>query len=287
MEATRKTETTAQATNHNRLTKTKYGVLLHNKFDRFIGRSIELYGEYSEEEITLFKQICKPGDIVVEVGANIGAHTLPLARLVGPSGHIYAFEPQRLVFQTLCANMALNSITNASCFNCGVGADESTLKIKELDYNSPANFGGYTISPVKSGTHLPIIKLDNKLANKNIRLLKIDVEGMEKEVLIGAEQLINDCQPLIYLENDRKDKSKALIEYLWSKEYQLYWHKPRLYSPYNFNNNPDNIFGNIVSVNMLAIPKTLTTEVNGMQMVESSTYHPMANRANSSAPDQK
>ena len=274
-------KTGKQLANHNQLVRAKYGPLLFNRNDRFIGRSIAYYGEYSEQEVTLFRQICRPGDRVVEVGANIGAHTLPLARLVGPSGHIYAYEPQRLVFQTLCANMALNSLTQVSCFNCGVGAQAEELTIKELDYTHPANFGGYAIDSASTGaTRLPIVRLDDALAYTPVRLLKIDVEGMEQAVIKGAEALIKNSQPLIYLENDRQEKSQALIEFLWNQSYRLYWHQPALFNPANFHNREENIFGNIVSVNMLAIPESQNITVTHLPLVTDSQFHPMAARRN-------
>lgn len=72
----------------------------------FVGRSLALYGEYREGEVELFQQILRPGDIAVEVGANIGAHTVPMAKSVGDSGRIISFEPQNEVFQALNGNIA-------------------------------------------------------------------------------------------------------------------------------------------------------------------------------------
>ena len=97
----------AETAGFNALVRAKHGLMLFNKNDTYIGRSIGKYGEFSEGEIAIFDQLCRPGDIVVEVGANIGTHTLPIAKMVGVAGRVHAFEPQRIVFQTLCANMAL------------------------------------------------------------------------------------------------------------------------------------------------------------------------------------
>src|SRR5262245_2266954 len=92
----------------NRLKNCRHGRMLYNINDRFIGASLHAYGEYSEEEIDLFKQIVRAGDIVIEVGANIGAHTVWFSKETAQGGgRVVAFEPQRLVFQTLCANLAL------------------------------------------------------------------------------------------------------------------------------------------------------------------------------------
>lgn len=81
----------------NRLVRARHGFMLYSRFDTVVGRSIEYYGEYFESEV------------VIDVGANIGAHTLALARIVGPTGRVLAFEPVRTIHQVLCANMALNS----------------------------------------------------------------------------------------------------------------------------------------------------------------------------------
>lgn len=108
----------------NQLAAGRDGYLLYNRNDKYIGRSIEKYGEFNGLEMQLFKQICTRDSIVVEVGANIGAHTIGLARLVGPQGRVLAFEPQRLVFQTLCANVALNSLENVDCHWAAVGSQE-------------------------------------------------------------------------------------------------------------------------------------------------------------------
>ncbi len=108
---------------YNSIAQTRYGGLIYNKHDRRIGRSMEMYGEYAERVTAVFDQIVQAGQIVLEVGAGIGLHTLFLAKKVGPEGRVLAFEPHRLNFQTLCGNMALNSIPNVHCWNMAVGAE--------------------------------------------------------------------------------------------------------------------------------------------------------------------
>ena len=97
---------------YNFLKETKDGTVLYNKNDTYVGKSIDTYGRYQLEELKLFDKYIQKGDIAIDVGANIGTHTLWLANKVGAEGFVYAFEPQRLLFQTLCANLALNSIQN-------------------------------------------------------------------------------------------------------------------------------------------------------------------------------
>src|SRR5262249_11514521 len=82
----------------NRLTRTRQGMMLYNRHGVYVGRSIELYGEYSRSEQDLFRQAVQPGWLVLEVGASSGAHTLMLSRQVGKRGMVIAFEPQRALF---------------------------------------------------------------------------------------------------------------------------------------------------------------------------------------------
>ena len=79
--------------------------MLYNVNDDYIGRSLDIYGEFSEGEIEAFSLLVHPGDIVLDVGANIGSHTIWFAQAVGPTGGVMAFEPQRLLFQTLCPTL--------------------------------------------------------------------------------------------------------------------------------------------------------------------------------------
>ncbi|MFP3594979.1 hypothetical protein SB689_23840, partial [Chryseobacterium sp. SIMBA_038] len=76
----------------------RYGTMIFNRNDDTIGQSLIKYGEWSEAETFLFSQIVRQGDTVVEVGANIGSHTVMLSQAVGDSGVVFAFEPQRHVF---------------------------------------------------------------------------------------------------------------------------------------------------------------------------------------------
>lgn len=250
----------------NRLIRTPHGLMLFNRHDRYVGRSIERYGEFSPGELDLFRQAVQPGWHVVEAGANIGAHTLILAQQVGPRGRVYAFEPQRVLFQTLCANMALNSLTNVVCRPEALGAEAGTTYVPWLDYNAENNFGGLSLQ-YRQGEPVPVIALDS-LQLPRCEFLKIDVEGMELEVLRGATETIRRCRPLLYVENDRPERSAALIRYLQELGYDLYWHLPPLFSPQNSFRNPENEFGRTVSVNMLGVHRSVPQNIQGLRKVE-------------------
>ena len=244
----------------------RHGDMLFLQRDQYVGRSLELYGEFSELEGDLFGQLLRPGNVVVEVGANIGAHTVHLAKLVGPGGTVYAFEPQRVIFQIMCANIALNALFNVHTYHAGLGREKGTLKVPPLDYAGVGNFGGLALSDAAVGEEVSVWRLDDvKLAS--LQVLKIDVEGMEADVLAGARNTIARHRPIIYVENDRQEKSAALIRLIEELGYTMYWHTPHMYNQNNYAGNPENIFPGIVSINLLCIPKELSLTMQGFRQV--------------------
>ena len=250
----------------NRRKVCRHGEMLYNIHDSYIGRSLDLYGEYSEGEIDLFRRIVHAGHAVVEAGANIGAHTLFFARQVGPTGTVLAFEPQRIVFQTLCANLALNSVTNVDCRQQAVGAAAGEIIVPAIDYRREANFGGLALGGHTRGERVPLVTIDG-LDLGRCDLLKLDVEGMEQDALVGAAATISRLKPLLYVENDRREKSADLIRCLDSLGYTMYWHTPPLFNPGNFFANPRNAFVNIISRNMLCVHRSRSDRVEGLEAV--------------------
>ena len=260
----------------NELADTRYGKVLYNKNDIYVGRSIKEYGEYSESEVEIFRAILKPGDVAMDVGANMGTHTLAMARLVGKYGYVIAFEPQAIVFQTLCANMALNSIENADCVNAIVSSVNGYSKLPRFDYTKEGNFGGISVKEYNIGGQIPCVTLDNAFPNPGkLSLIKIDVEGMELEVIIGASNIINRIKPTLYVENDKLEKSEALISAILDMGYNVYWHIAPLFNKNNFYGNKNDVFEGVSSFNMLCIHKSVKQEIKGFQKVEDKSYHPL------------
>jgi FkbM family methyltransferase len=182
---------------------------------------------------------------------------------------VYAFEPQRIVFQTLCANMALNSVVNVHCRPEALGESPRTIMVPPIDYSSENNFGGMTLGG-RAGEAVAVVTLDS-LNLPRCDFLKIDVEGMELNVLKGAARTIETLRPILYVENDRGELSAPLIEHLLSLDYNLYWHLPPLYNPENFYRNPVNEFGRTVSVNMLGIHSSVASAISGLKKIEGPT----------------
>ena len=84
---------------------------------------------------------------------------------------------------------------------------------------------------------------------------------------------IGRCRPILYVENDRIEKSPALIETIMSLGYTLYWHLPPLYHPSNYFGNENNVFGNIVSSNMLCVHSSIKSSITGLRQIQRADEH--------------
>ena len=245
-----------------RLKQCRHGAMLYNINDVYMGRSLDLYGEYAEDEIRFFSATLGPGSLAVDVGAHIGCHTVFMAKQVGPGGAVFAFEAQRVIFQNLCANLALNGLSNVRVFNAAAGSEEGAIAVPDVDYEAEGNFGGVSLGG-DGGEQVPLTTIDG-LGLPACHLIKVDVEGMEADVIRGATETIKTHWPALYVENDRREKSADLIELLLGLDYRLYWHLVNLFNGENFFGHKDNVFGNIVSLNMIGIPKTRDQKMTGM-----------------------
>jgi FkbM family methyltransferase len=236
--------------------------MLYLARDAFVGRQLDLYGEKGEDEQRMLDRLAGPGDVVVEAGANIGAHTVALADRVGPDGVVHAFEPQRFIYQILTANLLLNGKQRARTYHAAVGAAPGTIAVPTLDYANPNNFGGLSldgastanIGEASSSEDVPVVTVDS-LALDRLNLLKIDVEGMEQAVLSGARETVARCRPTLYFEADRKERNPLLFATAFELGYRLWWHLAPLFDPRNFAGNRDNEFPNIVSINVIGVPR--------------------------------
>lgn len=258
-----------------RTISTRHGPMLALAGDVYITRSLMVYGEYCPDEARALAQIVKPGMTVVEVGANMGAHTVALARGCAP-GLLYAFEPQHRVFQILCANLAMNDVGNVRAFPEASGAESGWATLPQVDYGAVGNFGGISAQaggPPGAATAVRVTPIDD-LGLEACHLIKVDVEGWEVEVLKGAARTIARFRPILYVENDRAEKQGALIDLVDAMGYRQFWHTPPLFSPDNFNRVPQNIFGPVASCNMFCVPKEFTGAVQGLVEIDPSNWTP-------------
>ena len=241
-------------------TDTRFGWMSYFAGDYYIGRSLELYGEYSWGEVELLRRFVKPNWRIVNGGANIGALSVPLAALV-PEGCVYAFEPQPEIFQLLKQNTEGRSNLVASEYALWhSGCNTQMRMLCELEH---PNIGALIIND-SGGSHTArAIALDDWLQGEDIDLIFLDVEGCEVEALRGAEETIKRCRPLLYVE-DHPGYGSNVGPFVRELGYFVYSHTPLLFSVDNWKKHPESFFGNTASFNSLCIPKERLEEFRSL-----------------------
>ena len=177
---------------------------------------------------------CDDNRHVVDIGANIGSFALALSKLVGEGGKVHAFEPQRIIFNMLAGSVALNSMMNVYCYNMAVGNREDRIEIPQFDYRGPQmSYGSIEFGPdqrqpldqkrkhdAEKQEFVPLTTLD-RFEFARLDMLKVDAEGMEMEILDGADQTIRRCRPIVFIEFIKVDR-EALKERLIGYGYEVW-----------------------------------------------------------------
>ncbi len=243
----------------------KHGIFHFCHFDEFIGKSFREYGEYSELELKTILEFINEGDVIFDIGANIGCFSVPFAKKVGSNGKVYAFEPQKFIFNLLKKNAVCNELNNLQIFNNAIGDANTILELNDFDYSQSGNFGGITLTENYDNSVCAKIKgtkknkiktltLNNFLNLKKCNFLKIDVELMELNVLKGAKEFIKKFRPIIWIEN-HLGYPNYLNKYLLKINYKPFWAATMMYNPDNHFINDKNYYENILTYNTLAMPK--------------------------------
>lgn len=223
--------------------------MMFNPEDTYIGGSLDKYGEFSEEEVQGLLSLLPEKGVALDIGANIGCLTIPLAK---KAAFVIAVEPQRITFQHLNTNVCLAGLRNVKTSEAAMGSATGVVRLAQPNWDAPGNNGGYSLTEHEQGEAVRVLTIDG-LNMSRCDLIKIDVEGMEVDVIAGGRETIKRLKPNLYVEADRHDKVPTLIEQIMGLGYQCWWHLPPLYSPENFNKNPENAFPGIVSINLLCL----------------------------------
>ncbi|MBI2751352.1 MAG: FkbM family methyltransferase, partial [Burkholderiales bacterium] len=179
-----------------------------------LGKVLLTKGDFEPHFLQLARQIVRPGDLCLDLGANLGYHSVTLARLTGPDGVVLAFEPQRLIFQQLCGNSFLNDLRNIHVFNAAVGAVDGMVQMDAVDYDhSQVNIGGTKVG--QGGATATMMRLD-ALKREAVKFLKLDIQGCEENFLTGAAATIAKSRPVMFVEIE-----EYLLRYFGSSSERL------------------------------------------------------------------
>jgi FkbM family methyltransferase len=212
------------------LASTDHGTMIVNRFDYHAERGGQGFGvgfkilnesshEFGEISVAAFilesrRRLFGDGVAVVDCGANIGTHTISWARRMTGWGSVIAIEAQEKIYYALAGNIAINNCFNVRAIHAAAGDRNGKMKIPNPDYFMPASFGSLELKPAKRPEQIGqeidysdarTVAVDamtiDSLALDRLDLLKIDVEGMECDVLEGARRTIRRSLPVIIIEH--------------------------------------------------------------------------------------
>lgn len=155
-----------------------------------------------------------PAPLVLDIGANLGAYAIPMAKdIAARGGSVHAYEPQRIVYYQLCGNIFINRLDNVFAHRTAIGDTDGDIALPVVDYGRTDNIGGFSLNAhirektryvalngEKPAENTPIARLDSLALPKPPALLKIDVEGLDLQVLQGGVKLLESANypPLLF-----------------------------------------------------------------------------------------
>jgi len=231
------------------LASTDHGAMIVNRFDQHVlgdraygvGYQLLSKASYDPEEVSLLLKLLDvrrkhygDGVVAVDCGANLGVHTVEWAKHMTSWGVVLAFEAQERIYYALAGNLALNNCFNARAVNAAVSRQSGTMKIPQPNYLKNASFGSIELTKREGGEFVgqTIDYSEDKMIEirmvhldafnlPRLDLLKIDVEGMELDVLDGASRCIDERRPILLVELVKTD-ANALRGWLENRGYSVY-----------------------------------------------------------------
>jgi FkbM family methyltransferase len=191
-------------------------------------------GRFENEEIDFVKRYLTSGDVFLDIGANVGLFTIVGASKVGPKGRVYSFEPVKKTFGRLTENINLNNLNNTKAYNLGLSNEDGELEMTTSadGFDAWNSFGKPSAGSSFILEKVPTFKLDSWIADEKIAhvsLVKIDVEGWEYNVILGAKSLLSsDAAPDLLVEFTEENCKNAgfscavLYDILMKYGYQMF-----------------------------------------------------------------
>lgn len=191
----------------------------------YVGRAIYYFGDLDPHVSWVFRALLRPGDTVLDIGANLGLTTLQASHLVGPMGHVHAFEPQPAMVRLMERSIAKNSVQNVTIHSVALGAESGRATLTIPEHNAGA---ASLKSLARTGVQVPVTVESasayfQRLELESVRLAKIDVEGSEADVLEGIGSAFASSPPdALLVETGAVDSSvERILDILSALGYRL------------------------------------------------------------------
>ncbi len=199
------------------------------------------FRNFEESSVNIIKKLIKKGDVVVDIGANIGFYTLLFSKLVGNKGKVFAFEPEPNNFKLLKRNIEENNIHNVFLIKKGVSNSTSIMKL----FTTKNNCGWHSLIDVgedRTPIDIDTVKLDDYFKNNfsKISFIKMDIEGGEPQALQGMQTILKYNQNIkimtefhpFYLEKAEKNPNDFL-KMLKKYKFKIFEIKDKQLTPFN------------------------------------------------------
>jgi FkbM family methyltransferase len=183
--------------------------------------------------LSLRRQIYGDGVMIVDCGANVGVHAIEWGRLMRDWGKVLAFEAQERIYYALAGNVALNNLFNVKAVHAAVSNQSGSMMMCSPDYTIPGSYGSFEIQHSEKNENIgqpidysqkkdrvDLVTID-QFALPRCDCIKIDVEGMESQVLKGAKKTISSCKPMLWVEVLKSDQ-KEIVSSLQETGYECF-----------------------------------------------------------------
>ena len=179
--------------------------------------------DWFEDEIKFLRRALRPGDQVIDIGANYGVYTLSMAKAVGPGGAVWAFEPASVTAALHARSIEANAFSHVTLFRTAVSR---TSGVARLALHSNAELNALTDSAEATGERVAVTTLDDCLTQhgwKDVAVVKIDAEGEEANILVGAHRFLEELSPLVQYEvKAGQDWHMDLVQHFGEIGYRSY-----------------------------------------------------------------
>ncbi len=200
-----------------------------------IDLSIYLFGKFERSTSAAIQRLVLPGAIVFDIGANVGAHALPMSRLVGEKGRVYAIEPTDWAFKKLSQNLELNPSLKLSLIPMNMLFSDLKSEIPKSIYSSwkleagvEHHIHGGRLNSIADAESTSLDVVVKRLGLKKLDFIKLDVDGFELKVLEGGVQTLTEMKPKIILEvtpytlEEQGDSLELLLEFFKKLNYRIF-----------------------------------------------------------------
>jgi FkbM family methyltransferase len=216
------------------------------------GAALEYYGEYRQSELEVLTALLAPAMVMLQVDAGVGVDTLPLARWLGPEGHVFVYENDRMRRQVLAQNLKANRLANVTLMRRRLRTRHGDGEGKPHHSVDRFNVAGNNAERDDSIDELRLERLD---------WVKIDEGGNASDVLKGANDTLWRLRPRLHVHAASEDELARLASQASEFGYACWRSEMPLFNPRNFNHRDVDLFEGRMALALIALPEEIGLEI--------------------------